>query len=688
MVKESKTGTSTPPVAQQIPKTFTDYGIVRDDPYYWLREKNNPEVISHLKAENKYTDHVMSDTEDLQEQLYLEMRARIKEDDTSAPVKIDNYFYYTRTEKDKEYPIYCRKEGSLDGEEEVLLDQNKLAKKMEHCDLGVFEVSPDHNLLAYSMDTDGSERHTIFVKDLQTGKLFSDRITNTYYALEWKNDSSSFVYTTLNETMRPHRAVLHTLGDEMKKDIELYREEDERFFVTLSKSKSKKFIFLEMESKVTTEVHFLDANSADSNFILVNAREQNHEYFVEHHKDSFYIRSNNEALNFKLMKAPITNPKKETWEEVIETREEVFLAGFEVFEQYLCIYELIDGVTNIRIRDLESGDEHSVAFDEEVYAAGSGGNPNFDSSTLRFVYSSFVTPQSVYDYEMDSREQTLVKQKDVLGGYDASQYVVKREYAEASDGEKIPISIAHKKGVDLNGTAPCWLQGYGSYGTVQSTGFNLNRISILDRGFVFAIAHIRGGGEKGRRWYENGKYLCKKNTFTDFITVAEFLVEKKYTSSSKLTACGRSAGGMLMGAVANEKPDLFKAIVADVPFVDVINTMSDPSIPLTVIEYEEWGNPNDQKYFEYIFSYSPYDNVKAQEYPHILVTAGLNDPRVHYWEPAKWVAKLRTLKTDENMLLLKTEMEQGHSGASGRFKFLREVAFEYAFALKALGIST
>lgn len=675
-----------PPIAKKKSQVIESHGSKREDPYYWLRDKKKPEVIAYLKAENEYTKEAMGDTEDLQKQLYGEMKRRIKETDTSAPVKVDNYYYYYRTEEGKQYPIYCRKKNSLKNAEEVLLDQNELAKEHKFLAIGVYEVSPNHRLLAYSTNTDGSEQYTVHIKDLTTGKLLSDSIENTYYSLEWRNDSKSFFYTTLDVAMRPHKAHVHVLGRDTKKAEEVFSEPDERFFVTLSKSRSKKFIFIELESKVTTEVHFFDADTNDKTPKLIDLRKQDHEYYVDHHEGTFFILTNDKAKNFRLAQTTIESPSKEHWKEVISHRGDVMLDSFDVFKKYLVLYELVEGLVNMRVRNLGTGDEHYIQLPEPVYAVRGVDNPEFDTDTLRFVYSSLVTSQSTYDYRMDTKERKLIKQKEVLGDYDSSQYVTERIWAEANDGTQVPISLAYKKGLQKDSSNPCWLYGYGSYGSVQTPAFSENRVSLLDRGFVFAIAHIRGGGEKGRQWYENGKYLKKKHTFTDFIACAEHLIEAKYTSKDTLVICGRSAGGLLIGSVVNERPDLFKGAIADVPFVDVVTTMLDSSIPLTMIEYEEWGNPNDKKYYEYMLSYSPYDNVAAQEYPHLLVTAGLNDPRVQYWEPAKWVAKLRTIKKGNNLLLLKTKMEQGHMGASGRYDFLKEVAFEHAFVVKVLGL--
>lgn len=676
----------TPPKADKRPKTLEAHDHKRTDDYYWLKEKTDGEVIEYLESENEYADAVMADTADLQKQLFGEMRGRIKETDTSAPVKIDEYYYYVRTEKGKEYPIYCRKKNNLDNKEEILLDQNELAKNYKYCAFGIYSVSPDHSLLAYSIDTEGSEKYTIHIKNLKDGRLLSDEIGNTHYAFEWMNDNSTFLYTTLNESLRPDRVLRHRLGDAITADEELLVEKDERFYVDLDKSKSKKYIFVELSSKVTSEIYFLDADGDGKELTVINPREQEHEYIAEHHGDDFFILSNDAAKNFRLLKAPVTKPSKDNWREVIEHREEVMIQSMTVFADYLCLYELAEGITDIRVRNLETGHDHYIEFEEEVYSTFDAPNPDYGSRVLRFKYSSMVTPVSVYEYDMDSKERKLVKREEVLGKYNPEDYTTRRVYAKSADGVEVPVSIVYRKGLEMDGNNPCWLTGYGSYGSVLPVVFNSNRLSLLERGFVFAIAHIRGGGDKGRQWYYDGKYLNKKNTFNDFIASAEHLTADGYTSPGKLAIYGGSAGGMLIGSVVNMRPELFRCAIADVPFVDVTTTMLDPSIPLTVMEYEEWGNPNDQEYYEYIRSYSPYDNVTEQNYPHLLVRAGLNDPRVQYWEPAKWVAKLRQMKTDDNLLILKTEMDQGHGGASGRYELLKEIAFDYAFTLKVLEI--
>lgn len=672
------------PRAAVRPHPLTHHGHTRTDPYYWLRERDNPEVIEYLTRENEYTAAQMEDTKTLQESLFEELKSRIKEDDMSVPVQIDDFFYYTRTETGKQYAYFCRRKGSMEAPEEVLLDQNSLAQGMAHCALGVFEVSPDHRLLAYSIDEDGSEFYTLRVKNLETGELLDDVLTHTSYSLAWMNDSQAFVYARLDENRRPYMALMHVLGTLQSEDRELLVEMDERFFLGVDKSKDDRLVFITLNSKETDDTYLLDADAREGGVRHVTKRRQGHEYSVEHHGGSLYIRTNKDAKNYRLMRTPLDATEEEHWEEVIAHRDEIMLEGFELFASHMVLYERVEGMTKLRVRTMSGERDDYIEIPEAVYAAGGAGNPVFSTDRFRFSYSSLVTPYSVFEYHMDTKEHTLLKREEVLGGYDPEAYEVRREYATASDGVQIPISIAHRKGLSQDGSNPCWLYGYGSYGTVIRPGFNENRISLLDRGFVFAIAHVRGGGEKGKRWYEDGKYLKKRTTFTDFIACAEHLVAEGYTNPSRMVAVGRSAGGLLMGAIANMRPDLFAAIVADVPFVDALTTMLDPGIPLTVTEYEEWGNPETKEYYDYMLSYSPYDNVEAKQYPHLLVQAGLNDPRVQYWEPAKWVAKLRATKTDSNLLLFKTEMEHGHGGATGRYDALKEVAFEFAFVLKVL----
>ena len=675
-----------PPVAEIIPKLDIMQDEQRTDNYFWLRDKSNPKVIEYLEAENRYTEAVMKHTEPFQEQLYQELLGRIKETDLTVPEKLDDYFYYTRTETGKQYRIYCRKQGSLDAAEEILLDGNALAEGHDYMAIGAYEVSPNHQLLAYAINTTGDEKFTLRVKNLSTGELLPDEVPNIYYGVEWANDNQTLFYTTLDDTKRPYKLHRHKLGSDSQEDALVYHETDESFYLHLGKTRSQAYLLMDLESNNTSEVHYLDADDPTGDFKVFQPRRREVEYSVEHHSDRFLIVTNVDAKNFKLIEAPVDVPSEANWKEVISHREAVKLDGVSPFQNHLVVYERENGLKQIRIFDLVTNEVHSVDFPEPVYTFWGGGNREFNTNILRFHYSSFITPNSVFDYNMDAKTRELKKQEEVLGEYDPSRYESQRIFAEAADGTEVPVSLVYKKGMTQDGNNPLLLIGYGSYGISIDPNFASNGLSLLDRGFIVAIAHIRGGGEMGRPWYESGKLLNKKSTFTDFITCAEHLIAENYTTSDKLVIQGGSAGGLLMGAVMNMRPELFKAVLAHVPFVDALNTMLDASIPLTVIEYEEWGNPNEKPYYDYIRSYSPYDNIEAKNYPNLLVTAGLNDPRVHYWEPAKWTAKLRASKTDSNRILLKTEMGSGHGGPSGRYDALKETAFEYAFILDVLGI--
>ncbi|MBV7328022.1 S9 family peptidase [Chloroflexi bacterium TSY] len=672
------------PIAAIKPRRETIHNDTRIDDYFWLRERENPDVVTYLEAENAYTSQMMAHTEQLQKQLYTEMRNRIQEEDISVPEKIDDYFYYYRTEEGEQYPIYCRKFGSMEADEEVLLDQNALAEGHDYFTVGVFKVSPDHQLLAYSTDTSGGELYTLYIKDLRSGDLLKDIIEETFYSVEWANDNQTLFYTRLDDSWRPNRLFRHRLGDDPTTDPMIYQEMDEKFRVGLYKTKSQDYLILSIHSAITSENWVISADAPMMAPMVVQPRETGVEYYVEHHGERFLITTNEQAQNFCVMQAPVDHPDKENWREFIPHNPDVKIDQVEPFHNHLVIYKRMGGLRQIEIQNVETGVSHHVKFPEPVYTFYESLNPSFTSNTLRFTYQSLTRPDSIYDYNMSDRTRELLKQKPVLGGYTPDDYVSERLVATASDDAQIPISIVRHKNTGVDTPKPLLLYAYGSYGYSIEPSFNSNRVSLLDRGMIYAIAHIRGGGEMGRPWYDNGKLLNKKNTFTDFMACAEHLVTEGYTTPDQLAAMGGSAGGLLMGAVTNMRPDLFKVIVADVPFVDVINTMLDASIPLTVVEYEEWGNPNDPTYYEYMKSYSPYDNIVAKEYPNIVVTAGLNDPRVQYWEPAKWVAKLRALKTDSNRLALKTNMGAGHGGASGRFDYLKEIAFEYAFILDVL----
>ncbi len=686
MTAEMTTVASTPPVAAKHPKRIEVQGDVRVDDYFWLRERENPAVRAYVEAENGYTQAVMAHTQALQTKLVQEMRGRIQERDASVPEQIDDYFYYHRYEEGKQYPIHCRKQGSLDGPEAILLDQNELAAGQAFCDLGIYQISPNHQLLAFSVDYEGNERFVLRVKDLVTGQLLDDAIPETFYSVEWAADNRTLFYNKQDAVWRPYKVFRHRLGDDPSQDHLVMHETDESYWLQLGKTKDRQYLMLDLHSSTTKEVWFIPVAEPEAEPVVIHPREHKLEYGVEHHGGYFLITTNWEAENFRVMMAPVATPGKAYWQERIPHRPTVKVDGVEPFQNFWAIHERTAGLRQLRILDLHTGQDHCVAFPEPVYSCSTHTNPDFQSKLLRFTYTSLTTPNTVYDYDMAAQTLDFKKQQPVLGGYDASQYETLRLVAPARDGTLVPISLVRRKDAPKDQPLPLLLYGYGSYGASIEPSFNSNRVSLLDRGVAYAIAHIRGGGEMGKRWHLDGKLLHKMNTFTDFVDCAQYLVDAGHTAPDRLTAMGRSAGGLLMGAVVNLRPDLFTAIIAGVPFVDVINTILDPTIPLTVIEWEEWGNPNKADEYAYMRAYSPYDTLEAKAYPHILATAGFNDSRVQYWEPAKWVAKLRTLKTDTNRLLLKTNMGAGHSGSSGRFDYLNEIAFEYAFLLDALGI--
>ncbi len=668
------------PIAKIVPHSTTVHGDTRVDNYFWLRDRKDPDTIAYLEAENAYTKEKLQHTEELQTALYAEMLGRIQQTDLSVPVKRDEYFYYTRTEEGKQYTIQCRKKVA--GPEEMLLDCNLLAEGQKYFRLGNFITSPSHRLLAYSLDLEGDEMYTIRVKDLDTGEVLADEIPKTSYTLEWAEDNATFFYTVLDEALRPYKVFRHTLG--VKEDALVYHEPDERFPLDLSSTRSRAYIFININSSLTSEVRYLRRNQSAGDFRVLLPRVYETEYDVTHRGDSFFIRTNDAAKGFRVVEAPVADPSKANWKEIIPAREGITVESVTAFQDYLVTEERHRGLTQICIRDAHTGEQHSVEFPEPVYTAELGANAEFNTKMLRYHYTSLVTPASVYDYNMETRERELKKQQPVLGGFNAQLYQSERIYATAPDGVEVPISLVYKKGFVRDGRAPLLLYGYGSYGISIDPAFSSDRLSLLDRGFGYAIAHIRGGMDLGKPWHEDGRLLKKKNTFTDFIACAEKLLAERYTSPSRLAINGRSAGGLLMGAVVNMRPDLFAAVVAGVPFVDSLNTALDATLPLTVGEYEEFGDPNKPEFYSYMTSYAPYENVKAQEYPALLVTAGLNDPRVSFWEPAKWVAKLRAAKTDSRLLLLKTNMGSGHFGASGRYEHLKETAIEYAFLLDVL----
>jgi oligopeptidase B len=684
-----------PPVAKIVPHEISMHGDTRVDNYFWLRDQSDQDTIPYLEAENRYTESVMKPTEPMQASLYAEMLGRIKQTDSSVPVKRDEYHYYTRTEEGKQYAIHCRQRvppGSSidDALEEVLLDGNVLAEGQKYCRVGNFAPSPNHRLLAYSVDFEGDETYTIRIKDLANGLLLPDEIPNTYYTLEWAEDNATFYYTVLDEALRPYKVFRHRLG--VAQDELVYHETDERFTLDVAKTRTRTFILIASDSPVTSEVRYLDARDPSGEFRVLLPRTQGVEYDVTHHMDpvsreyggSFFVRINDVAPTFRVIQVPDRNPAKDNAKEIIPGRAGITVESVTAFQDHLVTEERHRGLTEIYVRRLSDGLAHAIEFPEPVYTAGVGDNAEFDTKSLRFEYSSLVTPPSVFDYDMDARTSVLRKRLDVLGGYDPAHYRSERLYAKAVDGVEIPISLVYRDDFDVNGKGRMLLYGYGSYGISIDPAFQSDRLSLLDRGFAFAIAHIRGGGDLGKPWHDAGKMLCKKNTFDDFIVCAEHLIQHRYTSPARLAINGRSAGGLLMGAVINMRPDLFAAVVAGVPFVDSLNTALDSTLPLTIGEYEEFGNPAQREFYEYMKSYAPYENVKAQEVPAILITTGLNDPRVSYWEPAKWTAKLRAMKTGQNVLLLKTNMGSGHFGASGRYEHLKERALEYAFLLAVL----
>jgi oligopeptidase B len=675
-----------PPVAKKVPKATEINGHKLVDNYFWLRDKQNPEVKEYLEAENAYTDAVLKPTAPLQKKLYDEMLGRIKETDVDVPYKEGNYFYYSRTEAGKQYQIRCRKKVSLDAPEEVLLDINEMAKGQKFMSVAAYQVSDDGNLLAYSTDNTGFRQYTLAVKDLRTGKVLSDHAEKVG-AVVWANDNKTLFYTVEDSAKRQYRLYRHSLGTTGNDDL-VYEEKDERFNVDAGKARSKAFIFLISGSHTTTEVRYIPADQPMSEWKVMEPRKQDVEYYPDHNGDFFYIRVNDTGRNFRLVKAPVSDPRSQNWQEVVAHRPNVMLDDIDFFKNYYVLYERENGLPQIRVSDLRSGQSRRIELPEAAYDVSSYVNREYDTSKFRYNYQSFITPPSIFEYDMQNGASALLKQKEVPGGYDRTRYQVEQIYATASDGVKIPISVVHLKGAKLDGKAPLYLYGYGSYGYPIDIYFNSNIFSMVDRGVVAAVAHIRGGGEMGKAWHDDGRMMHKKNTFTDFITSAEYLVAQGYGSKDKLVIEGRSAGGLLMGAVLNMRPDLFHAAIVGVPFVDVINTMLDESIPLTVPEFEEWGNPKEKAAFDYMISYSPYDNIAAKPYPNILVKTSFNDSQVMYWEPAKYVAKMRATRNDHNLLILKTNLDPaGHGGASGRYDRLKEAAFDYSFILTQMGIN-
>lgn len=668
-----------------IPKEMTIHGHTRIDNYYWLNERDNPEVSRYLEAENDYTETVMKPQEALREKLFREITGRIKQEDSSVPYLLNGYWYYTRYESEKEHPVYCRRKDSPEAAEEIMLDGNSLAAGHAYFHIGGFAVSEDNNLLAYSVDTVSRRIYRVLFKDLRSGELLPDQLPATSPDVAWASDNRTLFYGTKDETLREDKIWRHVLGTDPDSDKMVFHEADSTFSTFVYKSKSRKYIIIGSSHKTTSEYRFLPAGRPDNDPIVFQERIPDVEYSIAHYQDRFYILTNHRAQNFRLMEAPVHSTGIGSWKEVIPHREATLLESFDVFDGFLALQERTGGISRIRVKTFD-GRDYYVGFDEAVFVAGLDVNPAFDTPWLRFNYTSMTTPPSVFDLNVLTGERKLLKQQEVVGGYDPGEYQAERLFATATDGTKIPVSLVYRKDMKKSGPSPLLLYGYGSYGYSMDPWFSSVRLSLLDRGFIFAIAHIRGGEEMGRKWYDDGKLLRKKNTFTDFIACAEMLVKEKYTTPGHLYAMGGSAGGLLIGAVMNMRPDLFMGMIAAVPFVDVVTTMLDPSIPLTTAEYDEWGDPNKKEFYDYMLSYSPYDNVEAKEYPALLVTAGLHDSQVQYWEPAKWVAKLRTLKTDKEPLLLWTNMEFGHGGASGRFERYREVALEYAFLLRLEGV--
>lgn len=688
-----------PPDAEKIPEELVGHDTTRIDNYYWMRlsdEQKNADtadaqtqkVLDYLKAENEYTEQVLGDIQDLTDKLFEEMKGRIKEDDESVPYLDNGYYYFTRYKEGQEYPLYYRKKGTLAAKEELLLDVNKIAEGKDYCSVRGLSVSPDNKILAYGTDFVSRRRYTIHFMNLETGEMLPDVIENTTGGVTWAADSETCFYTGKNyETLRAEKIMRHKLGTDSDNDALVFFEEDEEFTCRIGKTQSEKYLVIFSSQTLTTEARILEADKPEGEFRIFAPREVKHEYSIDHINDKFFIRTNtDDATNFKLMVAPEDNYVRDNWKDFIPHRDEVLLQGYTLFNDYLAVSERINALNNIRIFDFNTGEDYYLDFEEGVYSSRISVNEEPDTDVLRYTYTSLTTPNSTFDYNMETREKELLKETEVLGDFSKDNYESKRLWATADDGTEIPISLVYRKGFEQDGESPLLLYGYGSYGASMDPSFNSTILSLLDRGFAYAIAHIRGGSEIGRQWYESGKLLEKMNTFTDFNDCAEYLIAENYASPDRLFARGGSAGGLLMGAIVNLQPELYEGVVAAVPFVDVVTTMLDPSIPLTTFEWDEWGDPREKVYFDYMLSYSPYDHVTQQDYPNMLVTTGFWDSQVQYWEPAKWVAKLRDMKTDDNILALKTNMTSGHGGASGRFERLKTTALQYAFMLDLAGI--
>lgn len=683
------TNTIQPPIAAVKDTVLEKHGDKRLDPYYWLNNRENPEVIQYLKDENDYYEKMTAHTKTFQKDLFEEMKARIKEDDESVPYFYNGYFYITRYEKGKEYPVYSRKKGTLEATEEIMFDCNEMAKGKSYFNLGGINVSEDNRLASFATDEVGRRIYTIQVKNLETGEILGDKIANASGSSVWANDNKTLFYTTRDKkTLRSDKIFKHVLSDDVKKAALVYFEKDETFSTSIKKTKSKKFLVINSYSTLTSEYQILNANTPNESFKVFQPRTRGLEYTISHYEDHFYILTNKDkATNFKVMKTPDNATLQENWKDVISHKKEVLVEGIEIFKNYLVVEERSNGLSKIRIMSWNGKEDYFLPFEIETYSAFVANNVDFDTDVLRYGYQSMATPFSIIDFNMKTKVKEVKKEQEVLGGkFDKNNYKEERVWATATDGIKIPISIVYHKNTKKDGNAPLLQYAYGSYGATMDPDFDSNMLSLLDRGFIYALTHIRGGEEMGREWYENGKLLKKKNTFTDYIDCSKFLIQQKFTSPQHLYAQGGSAGGLLMGVVINMAPELYNGVIAQVPFVDVITTMLDDTIPLTTSEYDEWGNPNEKEYYDYMKSYSPYDNLKKQDYPNMLVTTGLHDSQVQYWEPAKWVAKLRTLKTDKNLLFLDTNMDAGHGGASGRFESLKETAKEFSFLLDLEGI--
>lgn len=687
------------PEAKKISKELTIHGDTRIDNYFWMRlsddQKNaeipdaqTQDVLDYLNAENEYIKNTMAHTKGLQDSLYEEIVGRIKKDDQSVPVNDNGYSYYTRFEQGGDYALYCRKKLEEDASEEIILNGPEMAEGYSYYGIGSQDVSPNNTLLAFGIDTISRRQYTIYFKNLETGELLKDKLSNTGGSATWANDNKTVFYTTKDpQTLRQNKIVKHIIGTSQSEDEVVYEEKDDTFRCGIGKTKSDAYLMIGSFQTLSTEFRYLDANTPDGKWKIIQPREKDLEYTVDHFKDHFYIRTNLEAKNFKLVKTPVTKTDKENWVDIIPHRDNVYFQGIELFENYLVAEERKDGLRTIRVIKWDGTDDHYIKFNDPAYVAAPTSNLDFNTSTLRYFYSSLTTPNSTFEYNMETKDQVLLKQEEVIdNSFSVGNYVSERLYAIARDGAKVPISLVYKKGIEKKGSNPLLLYAYGSYGSSMEPTFSSTRLSLLDRGFVYAIAHIRGGQEMGRDWYENGKLLKKKNTFTDFLDVGEFLINEGFTNSKQLYAQGGSAGGLLMGAILNMKPDLWNGVIAAVPFVDVVSTMLDETIPLTTFEFDEWGNPKEKEYYDYMLSYSPYDNVEAKDYPNILITTGYWDSQVQYWEPAKWIAKLRELKTDDNLLIMDCNMENGHGGASGRFERYKRLALTYAFIFDLEGI--